>query len=407
MVLAVSATILLGFTGLAIEAGGWYLALRNAATAADMAALAGAAARERGEDYSAVASDTAALNGFAAGVAVGPPTEGQFVGDAGAVQVVISRNQQISLARLFLATAPTVRTRAVATVHADSEVCVLSLGGGLELGGNSTTKSGHCLLGSNAAAPNGISVVGSAGVRADGLVTTGACSGCTSGDVWTDDNRNVPPLIVSGRPEPIRDPFSGLKNWTPQPPSCRSPALALGSTPVTISPGQAICSSLTVEPNQTLNLNPGIYYFRNADLVVQGTLTGEGVTLIFTGDSDRVGTIRINAGATGRLTGPASSLVPDRPEGAGLLLYRDGLATNNGPNKEVQLNGGATLHMSGGLYFPTSDVVMNGRSNIESVCLSIVGYRLSFSGAADTRLGVSGCENYTPYPTIRTVRLVE
>ncbi len=409
--LASAATVLLGFAGLAVEAGSWYLSLRNATTAADLAALAGAAALERGEDYRAVARNTAALNGFADGVEVGPPTTGNFVGDAGAVAVVITRSQQMSLARLFLDAAPTVRRRAVATTRADSEVCVLALGdqsgGGLELGGNSTTNSGGCLLGSNAPSPGGISVVGSARVRTEGLITTGTCSGCTSGDVWTNDNMNVRPLVVSGRPDPIKDPFASLKNWTPQPPSCRSPSITFGKDPVTISPGQAICSNLTVGTNDTLNLQPGIYYFNNADLVVQGTLTGEGVTLVFTGDPDRVGTIRINAQAQGKLTGPNGSLIPNHPAAAGLVLYRDARATNNGPTKEVQLNGGAAFHVSGGLYFPTSDVVMNGKSSLGSTCLSIVGYRLSFSGTADTEVGVSGCKNFTAYPTIRTVRLVE
>ncbi len=407
MVLAGSATILLGFTGLAIEAGSWYLTLRNAATAADLAALAGAAARDRGEDYVAVALNTAALNGFTDGVEAGPPTTGNFVGDSAAVQVVISHTPQISLARLFLTAAPRVQRRAVATARTDSEVCVLSLGGGLELGGNSTVKSGSCLLGSNASAPNGISVVGSASVRADGLVTTGSCTGCNSGDVWTDNNKNVRPLVVANRPEPIRDPFANLQNWTPQPPPCHSPAVTTGKDPVTISPDKAICSSITVGSNDTLNLSPGIYYFNNADLVVQGRITGEGVTLVFTGDPDRVGTIRINAQAQGKLTGPTNSLIPDHPEAAGVVIYRDARATNNGPAKEVQLNGGATMELRGGLYFPTSDVVMNGKSNIESTCLSIVGYRLSFSGTADTDVGVSGCKGYTAYPTIRTVRLVE
>jgi Flp pilus assembly protein TadG len=411
MVLAGSATILLGFTGLAIEAGHWYLALRNATTAADLAALAGAAALERGDDYAEVAHNAAALNGFTQGVEVGPPTVGAFVGDASAVQVVVSMTPRISLSQLFLAAAPKVRRRAVATVRTDSEVCVLALGdrfgGGLELGGNSTTKSGNCLLGSNAPSPGGISVVGSARVRADGLITTGACTGCAVGDVWTDDNKNVRPLVVSGRADPIRDPFAGLRNWTPQPPPCHSPDVTTSKEAVTISPGKSICASLTIGVKETLNLEPGIYYFNNADLVVQGTIIGEGVTLVFTGDPDRVGTIRINAQAKGALTGPNTSLIPGHAEAAGVVIYRDARATNNGPEKEVQLNGGATMHLSGGLYFPTSDIVMNGKSNIESTCLSVVGYRLSFSGTADTEVGVSGCRNFTAYPTIRTVRLVE
>jgi hypothetical protein len=175
----------------------------------------------------------------------------------------------------------------------------------------------------------------------------------------------------------------------------------------TLSPGQAICSSVTVGPNETLHLTPGVYYLRNADLVVQGRIEGSGVTIVLTGDPDRVGTVRINAQAEGLLRGPAGSLIPGHPSAAGLVLYRDVRATNNDPQKEVQLNGGAGMDIFGGVYFPSSDVVVNGRSAMGSSCFSIVGYRLSLSGNSDTTVDVSGCAGFTPFPVIQTVRLVE
>lgn len=414
--LAASITVLLGCAGLAVEAGNWYLSLRNAATAADLAALAGAAALDRGADYRAVALNTAALNGFpnANEVTVGPPTSGKFTSDSTAVQVVISRAQSISLSRLFVSSAPTIQSRAVAAAHTDEQVCVLALNGGLTLGGNSTTNAGGCVLGSNARSPNGITIAGSARVRADGLITRGNCTGCTSGDVWTDDTRKVRPTIVAGRPDPITDPFANLQNWTPSPPSG---CLALNSKwpqssetskgNATISPGTSICGDLTVGPQQTLTLQPGIYYFNNANLNVQGTINGNGVTLVFTGDTSRVGTIQINAQASGSLSGPTGSLITGHPEAAGLLLYRDVRATNNDSNSQVQLNGGANMVLFGGTYFPSSNVVVNGNSAMGSTCLAIVGYSLSFSGTADTTVNVSGCKNFTPYPVLRTVRLVE
>lgn len=407
-VLAGSASLLLGFTGLAVEAGSWYLVQRQAATAADLGAIAGAAARDRGEDYRAIALDTARRNGFASGVTAGPPASGAFVGDGAAVEVVVSRSQSISLARLFLAQAPTVRARAVATVRTDEEVCVLALGGGLELGGNSTTHGKRCVLAANALAPGGIGIVGSARVRAVGLITTGVCTGCASGDVWTDDTRSARPYVVTGRADPVTDPFARLQGWTPSAPSCRGRTPDFKSGPVRLSPDQATCTSLKVGPGEELILEPGLHYFaRGADLEVQGRITGDGVTLVFTGEPDNVGTVRINAQAAGLLRGPANSLIPDLPEGAGLVLYRDARATNNGPAKEAQLNGGAGMTVFGGTYFPTSDVVVNGKSDLGSNCLSIVGWRLSFSGSADTEVDVSGCAGFTPFPTLRVVRLVE
>lgn len=409
---AVSGTVLIGFAGLAAEGGTWYLASRNAATAADLGALAGAAARERGQNAVPVATDAASRNGFTGGgrntVTVNsPPASGAFAGNAMAVEVIVTQTQTMRLASAFLATAPTVSRRAVAAANVDDKVCLLGLGGGLELGGNSTTSANRCALGSNAAAPGGIRVYGSASVRTAGLITTGTCTGCTTGDVWTDSSRTVRPTVTASRPDPITDPFANLQNWRPTPPAaCQN--VTFTRREATISPGQSICSPLTVGPQETLSLNPGIYYFNNADLTVQGTINGNGVTLVFTGDADRVGTLKINAQAGGSLRGPASSLIPGHPEGAGLVAYRDARATNNGSAKEVQLNGGATMTMFGGMYFPSSDVVVNGNSDIGySSCHAVIGYRLSFSGTSDTQVDVSGCAGFTPYATVRTVRLVE
>lgn len=410
---AASGTVLIGFAGLAVEGGSWYLAMRRASSAADLAAMAGASARDQGGSASAVALDSAARNGFPAGGRVGvtvnsPPLSGTYAGNAAAVEVIITQTQTMSLARLFLASAPTVQSRAVAASNVDEEVCLLALGGGLELGGRSTTNARRCSLGANSTAPGGINIFGNASVRVDGLVTTGTCTGCDSGDVWADAANNIRPVVRANRPKPIADPFAGLQSWVPSPPPCRSSAVTFSSNQATLSPGEAICGDLSVGPKETLNLEPGLYYFKNADLSVQGKINGNGVTLVFTGDTSRVGTLNINAQATGMLRGPTGSLIAGHPEAAGVVLYRDARATNNGDENKVQLNGGATMTLFGGMYFPTSDVIVNGNSDIGySSCLGVIGYRLSFSGTADTQVDVSGCAGFTGYATIKTIRLVE
>ena len=405
---AVSGTLLIGVAGLAIDGGIWYLAARNAATAADLGALAGAAAQERGQSAVAVATDAARRNGFANDGRTTVAVNNPFNGNAAAVEVIITQTQSWHFAGLFLGTAPGVTRRAVAAANVDDNVCVLALGGGLELGGNSTTNAQRCALGSNAATPGGIRVFGSASVRAAGLVTTGTCDGCATGDVWTDSSRTTRPYMTSNRPNPITDPYAGMQNWVPTPPACRTTPVTFSGQVANIAPGQAICSALTVGPQETLNLAPGIYYFKNADLTVQGTIAGEGVTLVLTGEVNTVSTIKVNANARGGLRGPATSLIPGHPEAAGLVLYRDARATNNSGESQVHLNGGSTMTMFGGMYFPTSDVVVNGNSGAGySSCLGVVGYRLSFSGTSDTQVDVSGCSGFTAVATVRTVRLVE
>jgi hypothetical protein len=410
-IVAVSATVLLGFVGLAVDGGVWYLSMRNATSAADLAALAGASARDRSGDGAAAARDVASRNGFSpadgATVKVNiPPLGGAFQGNGSAVEVLITKPQRASFASLFISQAPTVHTRAVATANVTEKVCLLALEGGLELGGNSTSSSVSCALASNAPSPGGISIVGSASVRTASLDTTGTCVGCASGDVWTDDSRTTRPAVSANRPDPIQDPFQSLRSWTPTPASgCQSLSAVKGVISAKPDPAPPICN-ITVGTNDTLNLAPGLYYVKG-DLTVQGAINGNGVTLVMTGEPDNVGTIRINAQASGKLHGPSSSLIPGYPAAAGLVLYRDARATNNGTTKEVQLNGGASMDIFGGIYLPTSDVVINGRSAMGSNCFSIVGYRLSLSGNSDTSVDVSGCAGVTPYATVRTVRLVE
>lgn len=406
VVVAASGTILIGMAGLAAEGGTWYLALRNARTAADLAAIAGATALDSGVSASPAALDTASRNGFAQGgrntvTIATPPSSGTFSGNAAAVEVTIAQTQQLSLTRMFLGSAPTVRTRAVAAANVDEEVCLYALNQ-LSLGGNSTTQASRCAL---AAGSGGINVYGNASVRAAQLITTGTCSGCASGDVWTDNTRTVRPLAVSNRAASVPDPFAGLQGWVPTPPACRSGTIN-GTASITPAQG-AICSNVSIGPQHTLTLAPGIYYFNNADLDLRGTINGNGVTLVFTGDTNRVGTITINSQANGTLRGPTSALIPGHPESAGLVLYRDARATNNGSAKQVTLNGGASMALNGGVYLPTSDVVSNGHSAVVSTCLSVVGWNLSYSGSESTDINLSGCSGYAPYPTIRTVRLVE
>lgn len=414
---AVSATALVGMVALAAETGVWQLQRRETRTAADLGALAGASAIERGGDAVAIARDAVSRNGFVQGGDGGrttvsiarPPTSGGHAGNSNAVEVIVNQTQNLGMARLAFGTAPTVGSRAVALSDIDLQACLLALGGGLELGGNSTTNAQRCAIASNSTA-RGINIFGSARVRTTDLVTTGPCSGCDGSDVWTDDTRTARPATVPYRANPITDPFAALQSWSPTPPATCTPVtftnrvanLTAGTN------GTTICSDLTIGTNQTVNLGPGLYYLNNASLTVRGTLTGDGVTIVMTGNAATVGTIRINAQSTTTLTGPASSLVPGYPEAKGLVLYRDGRATNNGSQNEAHLNGGAGMRIVGSIYLPTSDVQVNGNSGTNySTCMSIIGYYLSFSGNSDTTVDVSGCTGITAVPTQRTARLVE
>ena len=91
----------------------------------------------------------------------------------------------------------------------------------------------------------------------------------------------------------------------------------------TLDPG-CYSGSITVNAGATLNLNPGIYYLDGANLNVAGnaTITGTGVTLVFTGSGSEWGTASIGSNANVTLTAPSFRTDPRhrclwRPQYAG------------------------------------------------------------------------------------------
>ena len=112
--------VLVGFLGLAMDAG--YLAgvKSRMQTAADTAAMAGAMGTSRGEAAPDAARSVARLNGFmhsrnTVQVSVNtPPQYGDFRGDSEAVEVMISQNVPTSFFRIFHMPTAEVKARAVA-----------------------------------------------------------------------------------------------------------------------------------------------------------------------------------------------------------------------------------------------------------------------------------------------------
>ena len=84
MAFGLSATVVMGFAGLAVEGGSWYETRRAAQTAADTAAFAGATTVAFQGAAITVARETTARNGFTNGVddttvtVNNPPTSGSL-----------------------------------------------------------------------------------------------------------------------------------------------------------------------------------------------------------------------------------------------------------------------------------------------------------------------------------------
>ena len=107
--MAITLPVVVGAAGLGVEAGKWYMMKRQAQTAADTGAFAGALELAAGTTSKAkpAARQEAARNGFPEGgdvtVTVNiPPTSGSHVGNTKAVEVIVTRTEPLLLAKLFL-----------------------------------------------------------------------------------------------------------------------------------------------------------------------------------------------------------------------------------------------------------------------------------------------------------------
>jgi hypothetical protein len=95
---------------------------------------------------------------------------------------------------------------------------------------------------------------------------------------------------------------------------------------------------------------------------------------------------------------------PADPDWRGVLFFRDPRATSNPTNNPaVQINGGMTTQLRGGMYFPNSHVRFNGNAG-SSACSVVVAGSIEFSGNA----GVALCaETGTATPRTRQVAISE
>lgn len=111
IIAAIGATILLGFTGLAVDVAYWETTQRAVQGAADQASLAAALKYEEGGSEDEIVAEgkaVAAKHGFVDGqngvtVTVNwPPKSGAYTGDTTAVEVIIQTPMPTYFAKFFL-----------------------------------------------------------------------------------------------------------------------------------------------------------------------------------------------------------------------------------------------------------------------------------------------------------------
>jgi Flp pilus assembly protein TadG len=169
---------------------------------------------------------------------------------------------------------------------------------------------------------------------------------CFTGDIHYGDV--TPPKQPTCTMLP--DPYASLS--VPQN-SCDFTNYAV-STNVTLSPG-TYCGGIKISSGANVTMSPGTYYIQNGDFQVLGSsnLTGNGVTLLLSGASTNV-----NINTTGTITmSPYTS-----GQWAGFLFYWD--QPNSAKKGQKNVFSGATMNLSGILYFVGQTLTLTGGANV-------------------------------------------
>jgi len=373
--------VLVGTAGLGTEVGWWYYKHKNMQSAADSGAVSAATAASAGADLLSEANAVTANYGYtnalnSVTVTVNqPPKSGNYTSNLQAIEVVVTQPQQRLLSALFGSDPVLVTARAVALPNSGTG-CVLALDAtaspAINVSGSNQLNLIKCNLYSNSNASPSLNVSGNAAVSANQVGVVGDVSGTSNITVTNGIKTHI---------QPVADPYATVS--PPSEPSCTNAKITVNANGKTtsLSPG-CYKGSITVNAGATLSLDPGIYYLDGANLSVAGnaTITGSGVTLVFTGSGNNWGTASIGSNAIIDLTAPSSG--PTK----GIVMYGD---RNMTTGTAFNLTGGGTQNFNGAIYLPKANLSFSGGNGMSTSCTKIIADTLAFTGSSNLQVNCS------------------
>jgi Flp pilus assembly protein TadG len=413
IVMAIALPVVIGAAGIGVEAGKWYMVKRQAQTAADTGAFAGALELAAGISKATAqvtmkaaaeqaAAKQASLNGFTdkvndVTVVINiPPKTGTNKTDD-AVEVIVTRNEPLLFAALFLSEPTAIVARAVGLVEKEGNACILALNNtkdsALWLTGSSELKLDNCSLTSNSKSKKSVLFAGSQ--------ETDVSSVWSAGGINSNGGSSLPNNLHTYA-WPTADPYSELKVIKPLAEVC--PAVNGNKTTSysgTLSPG-VYCGNTKFEGNVTLL--PGTYYIDQGDLIFGsggsgstvvecscGTAdTGAGVTFVLTSSdpAEDAGNLVTNGNPEITLRAPSRAMDDNGVNYPypGMLIIQDPDASVSGDSR---LNGGVNVFLDGAIYFPHQELVYEGNSG-STACTLIVADSVKVTGSA--KMTSSNCE---------------
>lgn len=349
--------VLLGISGLSVDAGTWYASKRVAQAAADAGALAAALEvmrLEQGEvsytvsesELKVIATAVAGENGYDAGDDIEvnyPPKSGPYVGTAGAVEVIVSQPAGVFLARILTEKDQiTVAGRAVAVGGVKDE-CVYALS---ETGSAVTVSGGAvvnlpCGIAANSVDESALATNGGACVTATKIKVAGGMTGdCINPSAATKTTQFNDPFATMAAPSG----FGGCDHN----------------------------KKINVNNGDDVTLEPGVYC--GAISVSGGAVSGDGVSFYITADSGQGDNISISSDSAVNLSAPTDG------EMLGVLFYQD---RGSPTNVTHTFSGQANTSLEGILYFPNQELNFSGGTATNPVPSIIVADKVKFTGQSN------------------------
>ena len=449
----VAIPVLAGALAIGVETGELYRVKHQMQGAADDAALAAVVDMLANLGNPAAAKVTATTdalyeaqrNGFTNGsgtisVTVNiPPTQGPNVGTTNAVEVIVSKTQNLSFASVLnkastgvkltsrsvaipgtlntTTTTSTTTTQNVTTTQTTTTSlgCIVALTPNAEQGVSFTNFSSFtsdCMIMSNGTA-NGTGSNASINLSQFSSATLSQPNG-----VWTRGtysatsytNNGVTPAPSSAlvnQTSSVVDPYAGLA--TPSPGTCtRTNYSTPGGNSVTVPKGN-YCGGLTVSNNSTVYFQPGTYYITNGDFVISGVSTvscpsctgTDGTTFVLTQTTGaaNIGGVSISNESTITLNAPTVTSANATYPYPGVLFYQDrsvAAGTMSSTAKIFSMGNLSSANLSGAIYFPQNAIKVSNLSSSGSSstgCTVWIGRYIQFSQYSSNY--VKGCTSAT------------
>lgn len=412
ILVAVALVVLMGFVGLAVDVGGHYNVKRSEQTGADGGALEGAYELLRGNTSLVTTAANAGTtdNGYqdgAYGATIqvdNPPVSGYYVGDAAAVEVVVSQPGDVTFMGLFGFGQPNVRARAVAWAGADSHYCIHVLEDvdqdAFDTQSSSVLNAPSCSLMVNSCdswagnlTSNSLATVATASFCGSYVEQSSADLIAASGygpysgvPAAGDPMAWIPPpaggTIVGGPPSLPNTPWGGT-NY-----ACDYVDMEYDTPSVTLDAG-VYCGKFTLKNATNATLNPGMYIMQGGPMKIEGdsVIQGTEVTFYFThSGSYDFEPFSFSSNALANLSAPTSPCTtggagPNWANGCaqadagseyyGILFYSNPYSGNYDDEFTFESNTGAHT-LNGSIYFPNHIFNVESSAVIDSNYLLIV-----------------------------------